>query len=164
MTATPEHVDTEGLRVTALAAGRSSRLPGWFVILWRNRKCRVGLLMLAAFVLVAVFAPVLAPDDPRAAEFPTSLGPTGSHWLGTTQAGQDMFSQLIYGARTSLIVGLVGGALATLIALVVGMTAGYMRRHGRRGAVVLHQPGAGGAGAAVDDRRSPPTRRYVASG
>jgi len=61
MTTTPETIDTEALRVTALDADASSRLPGWFVILWRNGKCRVGMLMLAAFVVIAVLAPVIAP-------------------------------------------------------------------------------------------------------
>jgi peptide/nickel transport system permease protein len=127
MTTTPANLDTEGVRVTALAAGKSSRLPGWFAILWRNSKCRVGLVMLAAFVLVAVLAPVIAPYGPRADEFAASGGPSGAHWLGTTARGEDVFSQLVYGARTSLIVGLVAGVLTTVIAVAVGLTAGYLQ-------------------------------------
>ncbi|MGK5740448.1 ABC transporter permease [Micromonospora sp. URMC 103] len=118
--------DTEGVQAAASAVARGTRLPGWFVILWRNRKCRAGLLMLAAFVLVAVFAPLITPYDPRDDAFPTSLGPTGSHWLGTTAQGEDVLSQLVVGARTSLVVGLAAGVLSTLIALVVGLTAGYL--------------------------------------
>lgn len=102
-----------------------ARLPGWFLILWRNRKSRVGLLMLAGFALVAVFAPLLAPHDPSATGFPPNLQPGADHPLGTTTAGEDILSQLIYGARTSLIVGLVAGLLGTAIALVIGLTAGY---------------------------------------
>ncbi|TDD21662.1 ABC transporter permease [Kribbella turkmenica] len=120
-------IDTEGVRVTALAAGRVSRLPGWFVILWRNRKCRIGLVMLAAFVAVAVLAPVVAPYGPRVDEFAASTGPSGAHWLGTTARGEDVFSQLVYGARTSLVVGLVAGLLTTVIAVAVGLTAGYLQ-------------------------------------
>ncbi|MEV5764911.1 ABC transporter permease [Micromonospora sp. NPDC052213] len=119
--------DTEGVQAAAAELARHSRLPGWFVILWRNRKCRIGLLMLTAFIAVAVFAPLVAPYDPRDDAFPTSLGPTGSHWLGTTAQGEDVLSQLVVGARTSLVVGLAAGALSTLIGLVIGLTAGYLR-------------------------------------
>ncbi|SCL32557.1 peptide/nickel transport system permease protein [Micromonospora pallida] len=119
--------DTEGVQTAATELARSSRLPGWFVILWRNTKCRIGLLMLVAFVAVAVFAPLIAPYDPRDDAYPTSLGPTGSHWLGTTAQGEDVFSQLVVGARTSLVVGLAAGVLSTLIGLVIGLTAGYLR-------------------------------------
>ena len=119
---------------TAVEQGRRSgmrgrlrgRQPGWFAILWRNRKCRIGLLILAGFVLVALFAPVLAPYDPRSNDFAASLGPTGDHWLGTTVQGEDVFSQLVVGARTSLIVGLAAGLLSTLVGLVIGLTAGYV--------------------------------------
>ncbi|MEH0823801.1 MULTISPECIES: ABC transporter permease [unclassified Micromonospora] len=119
--------DTEGLQATATELARRSRLPGWFVILWRNRKCRIGLLMLGAFIVVALFAPLIAPYGPRDDAFPTSLGPTGGHWLGTTAQGEDVFSQLVVGARTSLIVGLAAGLLSTLIGLVIGLTAGYLQ-------------------------------------
>jgi peptide/nickel transport system permease protein len=115
------------LEVERVELSRRSRLPGWAVILLRNGKCRIGLVMLAAFVLIAIFAPLLATHDPRDGSFPTSTGPSGTNWLGTTAAGEDVYSQLIYGARTSIIVGLVGGALSTIIALVIGLVAGYKR-------------------------------------
>jgi len=119
--------DTESVGVAALEAGRSTRLPGWFVILWRNGKCRVGIVMLAAFIVVALAAPVLAPYQPHTDSFPTSHGPSGAHWMGTTARGEDVFSQLVYGARTSLIVGLLAGVVSTLIALIIGLTAGYLQ-------------------------------------
>jgi len=83
--------------------------------------------MLAVFFVVAVFAPLLAPYNPYVSTFLPSQKPSMAHLLGTTQAGQDVFSQLIYGTRTSLLVGALAGALATAIALVIGMTAGYMQ-------------------------------------
>jgi peptide/nickel transport system permease protein len=79
------------------------------------------------FVLVAVFAPIVAPYDPQDSSFFPSEQPSAAHWLGTTQAGQDVFSQLVWGTRTSLIVGVLAGALATFISLLIGMTAGYMQ-------------------------------------
>src|SRR5689334_1024334 len=103
------------------------KMPSWFTILWQNKKARVGLVMLTFFVLVALLAPILAPYDPQDSTFLPSDQPSAEHLLGTTQAGQDVLSQLIYGARTSLLVGVVAGALATIIALVIGMTAGYMQ-------------------------------------
>jgi peptide/nickel transport system permease protein len=101
-------------------------MPEWFEVLWSNRKARVGLIMLAFLILVAIFANQIAPYNPTDISFGPSELPSSQHWLGTTQAGQDVFSQLIHGTRTSLIVGAVGGGLSTLIALVIGMVAGYM--------------------------------------
>ncbi|WP_020389027.1 ABC transporter permease [Kribbella catacumbae] len=120
-------VDTEQAEVAAVEAARATKVPGWFVILWRNRKCRIGLVMLAVFVFVALLAPVLAPYAPRDNSFTASVGPNGSNWLGTTAQGEDVLSQLVYGARTSLLVGLAAGTLSTVIGLAVGLTAGYLR-------------------------------------
>lgn len=107
-------------------ARRRWRRPQWFTILWRNKKARFGLILLAVFVLVAVFAPLLAPYDPRDRSFAGGLPPSAEHWFGTTGRGYDVASQAIFGARTSLLIGLVAGALATIISLLVGMTAGYL--------------------------------------
>ena len=103
------------------------RVPGWLAILWENRKCRVGIVLLALFALMAIFAPLLAPYDPRANDFAGNLGPSRDHYLGTTTTGEDIFSQFVYGARTSLMVGVLAGLLATAISLVIGMTAGYLQ-------------------------------------
>ncbi len=93
--------------------------------LWSNGKARTGLIVLAIIILVAIFAPLIAPDSPTATTFTPYLGPSGTNWLGTTGNGQDVFSQLIYGARISLIVGLCAGALATLVAVTFGLISGY---------------------------------------
>jgi peptide/nickel transport system permease protein len=94
--------------------------------LFHNRKARIGLGMLGAFVLVALLAPVLAPYSPTESDFTASQGPSHAHLLGTTGSGQDVLSQLIYGARVSLVVALVAAAAATTIAIVIGMLAGYL--------------------------------------
>jgi len=121
--AVPEPVQDD----VALRSTQARRkMPEWFEIVWSNRKARIGLIMLLLFVLVAIFANVIAPYDPQDISFGPSEQPSAAHWLGTTQAGQDVLSQLIYGTRTSLIVGAIGGTLATAIALVVGLVAGYM--------------------------------------
>ena len=102
-----------------------SRVPAWLRIMWQNPKARFGLVVLALFVLVAIFAPLIAPHDPRDNDFIPFSEPSGTNWLGTTQAGEDIFSQLVFATRTSLIVGVLGGGMATIIGLVVGMIAGY---------------------------------------
>ena len=56
---------------------------------------------------------MIAPYGPRVDDFVTVQGPSAAHWLGTTARGEDVFSQLVYGARTSLVVGLVAGFLST---------------------------------------------------
>jgi peptide/nickel transport system permease protein len=103
------------------------RSASWATILWSNRKSQVGLIMLAVFVLAGVFAPWVAPFDPKVTDFGSSVPPSAKHLMGTTAAGQDMLSQLIYGARTSIIVGVLAGLLVTVIALLIGLTAGYLQ-------------------------------------
>jgi peptide/nickel transport system permease protein len=94
---------------------------------WSDGKARAGILIVAAFLLIAILAPLLAPFDPHDSSFTPSQTPTPDHWLGTTAAGEDVLSQLIFGSRISLLVGLIAGALAAFIALVVGLAWGYAR-------------------------------------
>ncbi len=93
--------------------------------LWSNGKARTGLIILGLIILVAIFAPLLAPHSPTATSFTPYKGPSGTNLLGTTGNGQDVFSQLIYGSRISLIVGLIAGAAATFVAVTLGLIAGY---------------------------------------
>lgn len=90
-----------------------------------NRKATVGAVVLLFLVLVAVFAPYIAPYPPDAMSFPASAPPSAAHLLGTTPLGQDIFSQLVWGSRLTLIVGLLTGAIASTIGVVIGLVAGY---------------------------------------
>jgi peptide/nickel transport system permease protein len=92
---------------------------------WTNGKARTGMIILGVIIVVAVFAPLLAPHSPTATTFAPYQGPSGTNLLGTTGNGQDVFSQLIYGSRISLIVGLLAGAAATFVAVTIGLIAGY---------------------------------------
>jgi peptide/nickel transport system permease protein len=94
--------------------------------LWRQPKARVGLLLILALVVMAVLAPIISPYSPQTATFPVMTGPSSANLLGTTGGGQDVLSQLIYGARDSLIVAFGAGVLATVIALAIGLLAGYL--------------------------------------
>ncbi len=90
-----------------------------------NRKAAAGAVILSALALVAVFAPYIAPYRPDDAGLPAAEPPSARYLLGTTSLGQDIFSQLVWGSRLSLVVGLVTGAIASGIGMVVGLVAGY---------------------------------------
>ena len=92
-----------------------------------NTKAIVGLFIIAVFVIIAVFAPWIAPDNPTAEVYPLSQAPSFAHLFGTNALGQDVFSQIVYGSRISLEVAFIAGVLATFISLFVGVTAGYLR-------------------------------------
>ncbi len=94
---------------------------------FKNVKSIIGLSIIAIFIFVAVFAPFVAPDDPSAEIYHLSQPPSLVHLLGTNALGQDIFSQIVYGTRISLEVAFAAGALATIISLLVGVTAGYLR-------------------------------------
>ena len=107
--------------------GPLSVLGRTFGVLWSNGKARIGLVMLGFFVLVAIFAPLIAPYGASDNSFGRSLPGSASHWLGTTAAGEDVLSQLISGARISVYVGFAAGLLSTVVAVVVGLLWGYLR-------------------------------------
>ena len=94
--------------------------------LLRDRKGTAGAILLLFFVVLASFPGQIAPYSPTYIGFPRALGPSGAHWLGTTSQGQDIFSQLIWGARETLIIAVAAGGLATLIAVLVGVSAAYL--------------------------------------
>ncbi|HLX34386.1 MAG TPA: ABC transporter permease [Candidatus Limnocylindrales bacterium] len=105
------------------AAGATRRL--WTSIL-RNRKATAGLVLLGLIVFVAAFPALIAPGDPHAAIYGQQEGPSAAHLLGTTQVGEDVFTQLIWGTRVTLIITVVVGLLATVIAVAIGVTAAYI--------------------------------------
>jgi peptide/nickel transport system permease protein len=108
-------------------AGRKRRL--WRAIL-RNRKASVGLALFLLFCAAAAFPHLFVPwshGDPQAVgQFGSELHPSLKHWLGTTQLGQDVYTQLIYGTRESLLIALIAGAGATVLSVVIGVSAAYL--------------------------------------
>ena len=97
--------------------------------LFRRRVVLAGAVILAAVVLLAVFAPWLTPYDPMALKILDRLqSPRATHWFGTDELGRDVFSRVIFGARYSLLIG----ALVVLISMVggvlLGLAAGFFRR------------------------------------
>lgn len=78
------------------------------------------------FIVIAVFAPVVAPYDPDFADFAAYLqGPSSLHFLGTDSYGRDVLSRIIYGTRVSLIIGVLAVVIACAVGTFFGMVAGY---------------------------------------
>src|SRR5512135_1739913 len=94
---------------------------------WRRSPLSVaGLILIAILILVAVSAPLIAPADPLKQVLSTRLKPpSAAHWLGTDQLGRDVLSRMMYGARISLLIGLVVVGLASSVGTLVGLVAGY---------------------------------------
>lgn len=96
---------------------------------WNHKKGRRGMVIVAFVVLVAVFAPVLTSYDPYAYDITQGLQPpSAAHWLGTDKNGIDILTQLLYGTRISLMVGICSGVGVTLAGAVMGVIAGYFGR------------------------------------
>lgn len=91
-----------------------------------NRKATWGFALLVFFTLIAAFPGVIARDQPMAMAYPTALGPSGRHLLGTTGLGQDMFAQVIWGCRPVLLIAFGAGIAATGIAVLIGVAAAYL--------------------------------------
>jgi peptide/nickel transport system permease protein len=102
------------------------RVPGWFLLLWHNRKSRIGMLMVAAMVIFALIAPLISVAHPNDFNlFATKQAPSWHHLFGTTDQGSDIFSQVALGARRSLLLGFAAALLATGLAATLGVTAAY---------------------------------------
>jgi len=112
---------------TALASPRGKgRGKKKHLMFLRNSKAIAGMILLAFFILMAVFGSAIAPYDPNALSQAALAPPSPAHWLGTTNTGQDILSQILVGARGVLIVGIVAGVIATAISVLVGVTAGFL--------------------------------------
>jgi peptide/nickel transport system permease protein len=92
----------------------------------RNGKTATGLAILGLFVLLAVAGEWLAPYDPSAMSDDVLQPPSWAHPFGTTQTGQDIFSQVLVGTRGVLVVGFVAGFFATVLSVLVGVSSGFL--------------------------------------
>ncbi len=103
--------------------------PGFWQNFRRNRMGMIGLAMLAVVGVVAIFAPWFAPYDPdevvRVTIENIYTAPGAAHWLGTDDAGKDVLTNLIYGARVSLTVGFFASFISLVIGGTIGITAGF---------------------------------------
>jgi peptide/nickel transport system permease protein len=102
------------------------RVPGWVALLLRNRKSRLGLAMVLFMVVVALIAPLISVAHPNDFNLLAARqAPSWHHLFGTTDQGSDIFSQVVLGARRSLLLGVLAATLATGLAAILGITAAY---------------------------------------
>jgi peptide/nickel transport system permease protein len=91
-----------------------------------NLLATIGVVLVLIFVIFALFAPWIAPQDPAHIDLPTRLlRPSSAHWCGTDELGRDILSRLIYGSRISMLVGSCVVAASLAVGLIVGSLAGY---------------------------------------
>ena len=112
----------ESSTVLYRAKGRGSSI---LRVITSNPKISIGLGVVALFVLVALGAPLLTPYDPNASVVRGSLPPSFAHIFGTTGLGQDMFAQIVYGARVSLGIGFFAAIGSTVLQVFFGLTSAY---------------------------------------
>jgi len=106
---------------------RRLHVPGWLALMLSNTKSRIGLAMVGLVIVVAVIAPWISVSDPNAFNlFATRQAPSWHHLFGTTDQGSDIWSQVVIGARRSLLLGFAAAALATSVAAILGITAALL--------------------------------------
>src|SRR5436309_9635262 len=117
---TDQHI--ESATILDSAKGRKRSI---LSIITSNPKIAIGVGVVAFFVLMALAAPLLTSYDPNASVVVGSLPPSPAHILGTTGLGQDMFAQIVYGARVSLLVGFCAAIGSTMLQVFFGLTSAY---------------------------------------
>lgn len=120
--------DSRSLEASRLIGPR--RLPRLDRTHWVSRYLRqpmavTGLALLVLLVCVAVFAAQISSSPPKTGSADPLLGPSGEHWMGTDDLGRDTFSNVVYGTRAALLVGLVTAATSLAIGGIVGIVSGY---------------------------------------
>ncbi len=107
-------------------AGNDSFLRDGIRIFCRNRMAMAGLIMVGCLVFVALFVSFISPHDPyRVALNEQFLPPSTTYWLGTDNFGRDLLTRILYGARISLVVGIVPSFISLMIGAVLGVVSGY---------------------------------------
>jgi peptide/nickel transport system permease protein len=110
---------------TRPSAGVTGRLRTARRRLRESPRMLTGVVIIAFFVLLAIFGPLFV-HNPNAFVGPRLAGPSARFWLGTTQTGQDVLSQLVIATRSTLVVGFAAAVIATLVALAIGIGGGFI--------------------------------------
>jgi peptide/nickel transport system permease protein len=108
----------------ALRAARRVVTAAW-ARLTTSKKALFGASVVVAFILIGLLAPLIAPGNPAAVVGPQNLAPSAHHLLGTTGEGNDVFAQVVWGTRNSLLVGFLTGAAIAIIGVVLGLSAAF---------------------------------------
>lgn len=135
-------METEFLHApTSSISGVGSKLGDFWRKFRRDRLALPALVLIVVFVAAAIFAPILAPYNPSEQFFDgltpegSPLPPSARFWFGTDTNGRDQLSRLLFGAQTSLLIGIVANAIAVAIGTALGLIAGYVR--GWTGAAIM---------------------------
>ncbi|MGG0645266.1 ABC transporter permease [Sporosarcina gallistercoris] len=100
----------------------------------KNKLALLGFFLLAAIVFLALFGPSMVPYSPSAQDLTrTNLPPSKDHWFGTDNLGRDMWVRSWYGARVSLVIGIVAALIDLIVGVIVGGVSGYMAGRGKKG-------------------------------
>ena len=106
---------------------RARRRGGRLRPAWRQPLAVVGAVIAIAWIVIAIFTPLIAPHDPLAQTFAPQQSPSAKHLFGTDELGRDVLSRVIHGSRVSLPIALVLVGLAAVIGSTTGAIAGYFR-------------------------------------
>ena len=117
---------SSALSETSLGGPSTTARARFVRTLFGNRKATAGLAILILISFVAAFPGLVTHDDPNAAIYGIELGPSAQHLLGTTLVGQDVFSQLVWSTRLTLIIVVVVSVIATFLSMIIGVTAAYL--------------------------------------
>jgi peptide/nickel transport system permease protein len=121
MTQSPLSPPVPALAAEALRRRRWLRVPAP----WRRPLAAVGVTVVAAWVVIAVFAPLIGPDNPLAQNYAILAAPSSAHWFGTDELGRDVLSRVLSGARVTLPLSVLLVILAMIIGSVIGAAAGF---------------------------------------
>ena len=94
-------------------------------VLLATRRGKFALAVLGLFIFLAIFGDAIAPDDPDASSLDVLAAPSSDHWFGTTETGADVFSQVLAGARISIVVGFAAAIISAVLGAAVGLLSGY---------------------------------------
>jgi peptide/nickel transport system permease protein len=106
-------------------AARRRRVRPGTPVPWRRPLALVGLAIIGAWAVIALFAPLIAPQNPLLQKFSILAGPSGAHWFGTDELGRDVFSRVLFGARITLPLAVILVIVAMLIGAALGGIAGF---------------------------------------
>jgi ABC-type dipeptide/oligopeptide/nickel transport system permease subunit len=120
----PELPASDAVAASARRWGRQ-RLRSAIPPAWRRPLALVGLAVIGAWAVIAIFAPLIVPYNPLAQQFNILADPSAAHWFGTDELGRDVFSRVLYGARITLPLAVLLIIAAMIIGAVIGGVAGY---------------------------------------
>ncbi|MDD7363783.1 MAG: nickel transporter permease [Peptoniphilus sp.] len=105
---------------------KQSRFYDLLRVFKKNKMAVLGLVIIAIMVIVAIFAPLIATQPPEVQDLAARFqSPSSEHWFGTDNFGRDIFSNVVYGARISLFIGLVATVISVIIGTLIGAVAGF---------------------------------------